>query len=317
VISLRVGAVEGRPVAEAIDRRISLVAKKQHGYITRVQLLELGLSPSGIAHRVHAGRLIRIYKGVYAVGHKPTLPLDRTHSVLLACGSGSALAGVTAGSVWGLWKEWRMPFHVIAPRMHRHPGITVHRSTALTRGDIRVQLGLRVTSPARTALDVAPGLTEKQLKRAVNTLRLATYLRLPGDINDVIERFPRHPGARRLAWFVANPGRPTRSEFEDAFPEFARRHGLPEVQINVMIAGYEIDVVYMRERVIVELDGHDVHSGRVAFEYDREKDADMAAEGFVTVRMTWERMVERPEREAARLLRILERRRAEGAKRAA
>ena len=47
----------------------------------------------------------------------------------------------------------------------------------------------------------------------------------------------------------------------------------------------------------------------IAFETDRERDADTLASGFVTVRVTEERLDERPEREAERLHAILKRRR--------
>ena len=57
------------------------------------------------------------------------------------------------------------------PKVRRRRGIRTHRA-GLTREDIRYHAGLRVTSPARTLLDMAPRLTDKQLKRAFNVLRL-------------------------------------------------------------------------------------------------------------------------------------------------
>lgn len=75
------------------------------------------------------------------------------------------------------------------------------------------------------------------------------------------------------------------------------------------MAGFELDACFPVERVIIELDGREFHSGRHSFETDRERDAAMLALGFVTVRITWERLIETPEREAARLLVILEARR--------
>jgi hypothetical protein len=57
--------------------------------------------------------------------------------------------------------------------------------------------------------------------------------------------------------------------------------------------------------VIVECDGWGFHNSRAAFEDDRERDADHLDHGLVTVRLTKPRFDGAPEREAARLLRIL------------
>ncbi len=57
--------------------------------------------------------------------------------------------------------------------------------------------------------------------------------------------------------------------------------------------------------MIVELDGYEYHQGRRSFERDRERDATLLAAGYVTIRITWERLTTQPEREAARLQAIL------------
>ncbi len=56
---------------------IAAVAAKQWGNITRRQLHELGLDDSAIAYRVRIGRLYRVFRGVYSVGHPPTTPHQR------------------------------------------------------------------------------------------------------------------------------------------------------------------------------------------------------------------------------------------------
>jgi hypothetical protein len=65
----------------------------------------------------------------------------------------------------------------------------VHRAV-LARPDIGRQLGIRVTSVARTVLDTAPRMSDKALRRAVNDLRRAGQLRLP-DLVEVVDRCPR------------------------------------------------------------------------------------------------------------------------------
>jgi very-short-patch-repair endonuclease len=80
--------------------------------------------------------------------------------------------------------------------------------------------------------------------------------------------------------------------------------------LNTRLHGYEIDVLFPEERLIVELDGWDFHQTRDAFELDRERDAHALEQGLATVRVTKDRIDETPDREAARLHRILESRRA-------
>jgi very-short-patch-repair endonuclease len=80
--------------------------------------------------------------------------------------------------------------------------------------------------------------------------------------------------------------------------------------MEAIVCGYEVDALFEAEKVIVELDGWDFHSSRLSFESDRDRDADTAAAGFLTVRITKERHERRPERESRRLRRILDQRRA-------
>jgi AbiEi antitoxin C-terminal domain len=290
-------------VAESIDNRIQALADRQRGHVKRRQLLALGLTRHGIAHRVKSRRLIQVHAGVYAVGHVPALPEDRAYGSLLACGPKAVLSHGSAATVYGIRRRWDMPFEVTVPSKRRPHGISVHRA-ALTRTDTGMRLGLRVTSPARTLLDMAPRLTDKQLRRAFNTLRLSHHLR-PEQLADVIGRFQGHPGAPRLTPLAETRGNPTRSNLEDKFVDFCATWGLPEPLLNVHVAGREVDAFFPEARLIVELDGTEVHSGHVSFEDDRDRDASMLELGLATVRMTEERIDHAPAREAARLLAIV------------
>ncbi len=292
----------------ATDAAMATIAVRQYGYVTRKQLLGLEMTRGEVEHRLRIGRLHRIYAGVYAVGVKPTLPVPRAAAAVLACGAGAALSHSSALCLWGWHTPWDVPFEVTAPAQHRRPGIVLHRSKVLTHRDVRRHMGIRVTSPARTVLDVAPRLSALALRKVVREARLSRYMR-DAELADVLARFPRHPGAARLAPFVTVATEPTRSEFEDAFIALCERFGLPRPRTNVRIAGHLVDAVFDAERVIVELDGYKFHGDRESFESDRDRDADTLLAGHVTVRITWKRMQDRPRREADRLIRILENRR--------
>jgi hypothetical protein len=198
--------------------------------------------------------------------------------------------------------------HVYVTADRRPAGITAHILGGLTRRDITVQLGLRVTSPARTVLDCAPLLSAAQLTRTVNDGRLAGHLKF-GALADVVERFPLHRGAAAVKAIVAadRGDGPTRSPLEDEFAGFCADHGLPTPRFATHVAGHEVDALFADERVIVELDGWEFHRDRASFESDRDRDADTLAAGYRTVRVTKHRLRTRPEHEAARLRTILSR----------
>ncbi len=273
---------------------------RQHGNVTRRQLLAVGVSDDAIALRVRAGRLYRVHRGVYAVGRRPVTMLERAAAAVLACGEKASLSDLCALAHWGLAAKWPGRFEVTVVR-HRCPrGITVHRRT-LHRRDVRVHLGIRVTSPARTLLDCTPGLTDKALTRAVNDARHAR-LTSPPALTEIISRNPNHPGTTRLKPF-ANPQSPfTASPFEDRFRALCQTYGLPTPQFNTTACGYQVDALFAPEKLIVELDSWEFHQDRTAFITDRARDADTLEAGYATLRITWERP---DEQEAARLHRIL------------
>jgi hypothetical protein len=288
-------------MAGAIDNAIAVLAGRQHGYVARWQLLGLGLTPKAIRWRVHTGWLIPVYAGVYAVGYVRRTPEARACAAVLACGEKAMLSHRSAASLWGFDKHWEEPFEVIAPSVRRRTGVKVHRCRTLARPDITRQLGIRVTSPARTVLDNATRFTGKRLSRFVNDALRTPYLHVP-DLADVLNRNPDHPGTRRVRRYVRAP---TNSPLEDDFLEFAKRYGLPQPVTNTHLLGFEIDVLYPRERVIVELDSAEFHMDRDSFERDRKRDVIMLEANIVTVRITDERMNHDAEEEARRLQTIL------------
>ena len=296
-------------MAALFDKAIAAQARKQHGYVTRLQLLDLGMGSGEIKYRVKTGSLIRVYAGVYAVGHLPVALDARAHAAVLACGEGAVLSHGSAAALWNYVKHWPRRFEVIASVDRRRNGVKVHRTQSLARRDVTRHRGVPVTSPARTVFDMAPRLrTEAALRRFVNDARLTRTFHLP-DLAELLGRHPRRRATKRLLPFLDAKSGPTRSVLEDVFVAFARRYGLPEPTINKRMGRREPDILFGEERVIVEIDSWEYHSDRGAFESDRDRDADRLAAGILTVRVTEERLKGSPEREAARLLKILRARR--------
>jgi DNA-binding transcriptional ArsR family regulator/very-short-patch-repair endonuclease len=262
------------------------LAARQGGHISREQLRRAGVSQATVTRWVGAGKLIRIHRGVYAVGHVQRNPINVAHAALLAGGDRSALAGACALVLWGLWRRWPHPLELVTADDRRPRGLVVHRATGLRRRDVRIVQGLRVTSPARTMLDMAPRLRPEQLTRAINDLRLRGLLTLD-ELCDVIEHNSTHRAVTLLRPHLehAQP-EPTRSELEDRFLPLLRKHVLPTPRINVHVGGYRVDAFLPEHRLVVELDGWEAHRSRHRFVEDRRQDfAILLATGIPTVRL--------------------------------
>jgi hypothetical protein len=297
------------PSSQATDAAIAAVAAKQNGNITRGQLFELGLDRYAIRYRVKIGRLFRVFRGVYSVGRRPVTAQEWASAAVLACGPGAALSHGSAMAHWGYWRHWDKPYEVTLVGDRRTSGIRVHRSTTLRRRDVTKQLGIRVTTPARTIFDISPRQGDRAFKRTVNNALHSLWL-TKDQLAEAVGRHRNLPAAKRVAQLIGLPGTPTRSGWEDDFPVFCDRYGLPAPVMGAPIGGYIVDALFVAERVIVELDSWPFHGDKIAFETDRERDAYALARGLVTVRVTDERLDGRPREEAERLHVILAQRRA-------
>jgi very-short-patch-repair endonuclease len=289
-------------------RRIAEIAARQGGHITRAQLYAVGLSRRAVEHRLERGGLIAVHRGVYAVGHLPTNHIDRARGALLAAGPRSALAFDTALAYWQARKVWPKPLELISAGDRRPSGLIVHHCSTLLRRDIREINGLRVTSPARTALDIARRVSAEARTRIVDELRHEHRLKVD-QLRDVAARNPRHPGATLIKDLIGDSQRePTRSELENAFLRMLRRHNLPIPEINVHVATHRVDAYFPDHRLVVELDGRVTHGDdwRPTFETDRARAVDvLLATGMPTIRFTWDQVTRRSRQTAPKLATIL------------
>lgn len=294
----------------SIEAAIGALAQRQGGHVKREQLLEVGLTPKAIRHRLRRGLLIEAYYGVYAVGHLPTNPIDLAHGALLAAGPRSALSHGSAGSVFRVYKRWGHPLEVTIPTDRRPRGLIVHHSRLLTQADITLHDGLRVTSPARTLLDLSPRLAPRRRVRVFNELRMEYGMKVE-DVASLLWRFPRHPGARLIRPLIGGAGEePSRSYFEDDWPPFAERFGLTGWEMNCHVCRHRVDVLFGPDLLIVELDGWLTHGTRPSFETDRDQDADILARtGIPTLRITYSQFHNAPAKQARRILGVLDVRR--------
>jgi Transcriptional regulator, AbiEi antitoxin len=93
------------------DRAIAAIVARPHGVLSLTQLIDAGATRCSIERRVEAGRLHRLHRGVYAVGHQALSHRGRWLPAVLACGKGAALSHTDAAALW----------HLIPPARHPDP----------------------------------------------------------------------------------------------------------------------------------------------------------------------------------------------------
>ena len=281
--------------AAEVERAVAAVAARQRGVVTVRQLEQCGLGPGAIKHRVAVGRLQRLWRGVYAYGHRELRLEGRLLAAVLACGPGAVLSHRSAADLWGILPTARRDIDVtVATRggRPRRRGIDLHCVRRLGESDVTTSDGIAITTVARTLVDLCDLVPDRKLEKAFeqsHVLRLVA----PGAIEAALERAVGRQtrSLRRLVDAETFTPTLTRSELEEAFLALCRRGGLPDPEVNVRLHGYEVDFLWRKQRRVVELDGYAFHSRRRAFERDRRKDVDLELAGFPVTRFTHQQVI--------------------------
>jgi hypothetical protein len=95
--------------------------------VIRDQLLELGMSTSAIDRRIAAGRLHRLYPGVYAVGDRALPTHGRLVAAVYAAGTDAVASHRSAAALHGLSAHHGWPEVIARPGTRKHDGIKIHR----------------------------------------------------------------------------------------------------------------------------------------------------------------------------------------------
>jgi very-short-patch-repair endonuclease len=267
------------------DAQVAQMATRQHGVVAVAQLASAGIDRQGVLRRVGAGRLHRVHRGVYAVGHRGLSSEGKWLAAVLACGSAAVLSHRCAAGLWELLPPETGPVDVTVPGLGgrpRRPGIRLHRSRSLTPAHTTRRKGIPVTTPARTIADLRRTVSAQQLRRAI----------------------------RQAAVIGLNIGRdvetdPTRSELEHRFLRLCRHHRLPRPDANVPVGRFVVDFLWRDQALIAETDGYRYHRGRLAFEDDRARDLELRLLGYEVVRFTFRQVSDDPARVASALRALL------------
>ena len=225
---------------------------------------------------------------MYAYGHDRLRREGYWLAAVLTCGPGAALSHRSGAALWEMRAGGVNVIDVTVPsragRISRK-GIRIHRSGRLTAEEVTDKDGIPVTTVARTLLDLGDVIDLQAQRRAVTE---AEYRHLY-DHTALIAVVESNPGRRtKKLLSAAMEGRMhrTRSPLEDRFVRFKDRYGVEEPECNVHVEGYEVDFLWRRVGLAVELDGLDAHGTRAAVRRDRKKDRVLWRAGIRTMRLT-------------------------------
>jgi very-short-patch-repair endonuclease len=287
-----------REESDTPDAAVARIAARQHGVVTAEQLREAGIDKSAVTRRVKAGRLHRLHRGVYAVGHRAPNFHTRWMAAVLASGDGAVLSHSSAAALWELLRPIDGPIHVSVPstsglkskrgiRLHRCPSLADPLSSPSSlpirggrgQGIVTRRHRIPVTSIQRTIDDLDRCVPPYLIRRARRQAELKG-IHLEG-----IER------------------KRQRSDLEEDFLTLIHNHPLPET--NVKLGRWEVDFLWRSRRLVVEVDSFTYHRGSVAFEDDHARDLDLRQRGFTVLRFTDRQIEEEPARVVADVARAL------------
>lgn len=278
----------GSSAQQKFGSRVWKLAARQHGVVTRRQLLGLGLSARAVQHRIDKGRLHPVDRGVYAVGRPNLSRKGLWMAAVLGCGEGAALSYGSAAALWGIRRERRDLVEVSARSYsaRQRPRVHVYRRSNLQASEIVIREGIPVTSIVRSLIDVAGRLDRTALERAVNE---ADRLGLidPEALLDALTLHPGKRGVRPLRDLLGERAfRLTDSELERRFLHLVAEAGLQVPLTQQGLNGFRVDFFWPDLRLVVETDGLRYHRTPSQQARDHLRDQAHLAAGFTPLRFT-------------------------------
>jgi predicted transcriptional regulator of viral defense system len=271
------------------------LAAKQHGIVSRRQLLALGFSARSIEHRLARGRLHLVMPGVYAVGWPQLTEKRRWMAAVLGCsdtptltGRSAALSHRSAAALWGIGREvpGRIDVSIRRTGKVRRCGLRVRRRPALQPHDIVDRDDIPVTAVVRTLVDLASELGPIALERAVNEADKCDLID-PEALRARLDDYAGEPGVRILRLVLdRHTFRLSDSDLEIFFRPIAAKAGLPPPLSKQIVNGWEVDFFWPDLGLVIETDGLRYHRTPSTQARDAKRDRTHAIAGMTPLRFT-------------------------------
>jgi len=182
-------------------------------------------------------------------------------AAVLACGKEALLSHRSAAALWGFGKERPGVIDVSLARHSslRRPGIHVHDRAGLWNRDLGSHLGIPVTQPVRTFLDLATVASPKTVERAINEADKLDVIDADC-LRRALDDHPGEPGIRLLRRILdQHTFRLSDDELERLFRPIADSAGLPTPLTKHRVNGFEVDFFWPDLGLVVETDGWRYH----------------------------------------------------------
>jgi hypothetical protein len=276
----------------ARDRAAADLPARQENLLRLNDLMKMvGLSEDEIRTRVRRGQLYPVHRAVFAWGTPPLTDHALMRAALWACCDQAFLSHGTGAALYGQRQLDRDKIEVTVPhtRGRRRDGLILHRTAdTIDRREIRTWSGLRVSTFPRLLVELARTSTPRELD---DLLTFAARKRLftPRELEAELLRHAGRPGMALLKAATARY-RPTpnrKSTFEYSFDAaLLKRPDIPPYEKNVYLGIWEIDCLWRRQKVAVELDFRDYHAAIQDFDKDRRKDTQVQLMGYKPMRIS-------------------------------
>lgn len=271
------------------DSELAALAATQGGLVTYQQARD-HLSHKQLKTRIADGRLAVVRRGVFRYPAAPTTRWLPLRAALLSAGPDAAASHCSAAEIWRLpgliadCPEVTVPW----PARLRLEGVRSHSSGAFPAHHVTVQLGLRVTTPARTLADLSALVGPQMLGRLVDDGLRRRLL----DLDDLREAYDvlACRGRRRLVVMRAvlearlpgfYPGdSPAELDVRRILVEAGLGEPVPQYQVAVGGTVYLLDWAYPDDRIAIEYYGWEFHGGRSAFDHDAARTSALTAAGW-------------------------------------
>lgn len=236
-------------------------------------------------------RFVAIHKDIYVPkGTQPTA-LNRARACWLRSRGHGVLAGFSAAAVHGAkWIDPTLPATVIDDNRRRTPGV-VTWAAVLTDDEICTVDGMRVTTPVRTAIDLARRYPLDTAVAAVDALARAARLSV-GAIEEAAIRYPGRHGVSRALEVLSfvDPGAESPQETWLRLVVVRAEYPRPRSQLPVLneygVLIGTVDLGWIEHKIALEYEGKQHRISAEQFEKDIRRYDEMIDLDWTVIRVT-------------------------------